>query len=82
MSTKALSNIVPGGSAASSALGYRLITLSGATGPDAGFALATAGLASAVVLNLHLLDRAAGVDPVPRRQPAVRHGRARPASGS
>jgi uncharacterized protein (TIRG00374 family) len=52
MSTKALSNIVPGGSAASSALGYRLITLSGATGPDAGFALATAGLASAVVLNL------------------------------
>ena len=52
MSTKALSNIVPGGSAASSALGYRLMTLSGATGPDAGFALATAGLASAVVLNL------------------------------
>jgi uncharacterized protein (TIRG00374 family) len=52
MSTKALSNIVPGGSAASSALGYRLLTLSGASGPDAGFALATAGLASAVVLNL------------------------------
>ena len=76
MSTKALSNIVPGGSAASSALGYRLMTLSGVTGPDAGFALATAGLGSAVVLNLHLLDRAAGVDPVPRRQPAVRHGRA------
>ena len=52
MSTKALGNIVPGGSAASSALGYRLLTLSGISGPDAGFALATAGLGSAVVLNL------------------------------
>ena len=52
MSTKALSNIVPGGSAAGSALGYRLITLSGVSGPDAGFALGTAGLGSAVVLNL------------------------------
>jgi uncharacterized protein (TIRG00374 family) len=52
MSTKALGNIVPGGSAASSALGYRLMTLSGVSGPDAGFALATAGLGSAVVLNL------------------------------
>jgi uncharacterized protein (TIRG00374 family) len=54
MSTKALSNIVPGGSAASSALGYRLLTLSGVQGPDAGFALATAGLGSAVVLNVIL----------------------------
>jgi putative heme transporter len=54
MSTKALSNIVPGGSAAGSALGYRLLTLSGIPGPDAGFALATAGLGSAVVLNLLL----------------------------
>jgi putative heme transporter len=52
MSTKALSSIVPGGSAAGSALGYRLMTLSGVNGPDAGFALATAGLGSAVVLNL------------------------------
>ena len=52
MSTKALGNIVPGGSAASSALGYRLLTLSGVSGPDAGFALATCGLGSAVVLNL------------------------------
>lgn len=54
MSTRALSSIVPGGSAASSALGYRLMTLSGVSGPDAGFALATVGLASAVVLNLIL----------------------------
>ena len=52
MSTKALSSIVPGGSAAGSALGYRLMTLSGIEGPDAGFALATAGLGSAVMLNL------------------------------
>ena len=54
MSTKALSNIVPGGSAAGPALGYRLMTLSGVDGPSAGFALATAGLVSAVVLNLLL----------------------------
>ncbi len=52
MSTKALSSIVPGGSAAGSALGYRLMTLSGVEGGDAGFALATAGLGSALVLNL------------------------------
>lgn len=54
MSTRALSSIVPGGSAAGSALGYRLLTLSGVPGPDAGFALATVGLGSAVVLNLLL----------------------------
>ncbi len=54
MSTKALSSIVPGGSAAGSALGYRLMTLSGIQGPDAGFAIATAGLGSAVMLNVVL----------------------------
>ena len=52
MSTKALSSIVPGGSAAGSALGYRLLTMSRVPGPVAGFSLATAGLGSAVVLNL------------------------------
>jgi uncharacterized protein (TIRG00374 family) len=52
MSTRALSSVVPGGTAAGSALGYRLMTLSGIPGPDAGFALGTAGLGSAVVLNL------------------------------
>lgn len=52
MSTKAMTNLVPGGSAAGPALGYRLLTLSNIRGPDAGFALATAGLGSAVVLNL------------------------------
>ena len=52
LSTKALTNVDPGGNAAGSALGYRLLTLSGIRGPDAGFALATAGIGSAVVLNL------------------------------
>ena len=52
LSTKALASIVPGGSAASSALGYRLLTVSGVQGADAGFALATAGLGSAIVLNV------------------------------
>ncbi len=54
LSTKALGNIVPGGSAASSTLGYKLITMCGAKGTDAAFALATAGIGSAVVLNLIL----------------------------
>jgi uncharacterized protein (TIRG00374 family) len=51
-STRALASLMPGGSAAGSALGYRLLGLSGVEGPDAGFALATAGLGSAVVLNI------------------------------
>ncbi len=54
MSTKALSSLMPGGTAAGSALGYRLLVVSGVPGPDAGFALATAGLGSAVMLNVLL----------------------------
>lgn len=54
MSARALSSIVPGGSAAGSTLGYRLMTLSGLSGPDAGFALATVGIGSAVILNMIL----------------------------
>ena len=49
--TKALTNVVPAGSAASSALGYRLLTTAGVAGSDAGFALVTVGLGSALVLN-------------------------------
>ncbi len=49
--TKAVTNVVPGGSAAGSALGYRLLTLAGVEPAGAGFALASAGLGSAVVLN-------------------------------
>ncbi len=52
LSTKALGSVVPGGSAAGSALGFRLMTLSGVPGPDAGFALGTAALGSAIVLNI------------------------------
>ncbi len=53
-STRAVASIVPGGSAASSALGYRLLTLSGVDGADSGFALATVSLGSAVLLNIIL----------------------------
>jgi uncharacterized protein (TIRG00374 family) len=54
MSTRALGNIMPAGSAASSALGFRLLTMSGVSRPDAAFALATAGIGSAVILNFIL----------------------------
>lgn len=55
MSSKALTLAVPGGNAAGAALGYRLLTLSGIRGADAGFAMATAGIGSAVVLNMLFL---------------------------
>ena len=51
LSSFATSHVVPGGSAPATALSYRLLTESGVEGPDAGFALATQGLGSAVVLN-------------------------------
>jgi hypothetical protein len=54
LSTRALGSILPAGSAASNALGFRLITSSGIQKADAGFALATAGIGSAVILNVLL----------------------------
>jgi uncharacterized protein (TIRG00374 family) len=54
LSTMAASHIVPGGSAAGAGLGYRLLTEAGVSGTDAGFALATQGLGSALVLNVVL----------------------------
>jgi uncharacterized protein (TIRG00374 family) len=54
LSTMAASHIVPGGSAAGAGLGYRLLTAAGVSGTDAGFALATQGLGSALVLNVLL----------------------------
>ncbi len=54
LATKTVTNLVPGGSAAGSALGYRLLTLAGVDATSAGFALATAGIGSAVILNLLL----------------------------
>ncbi len=52
LSTLALSHVSPGGTAPGAALGYRLLTQSGVSGPDAGFALGTQGIGSAVVLNV------------------------------
>lgn len=54
LSTKAVTNVVPGGSAAGATVGLRLFTRSGVDGAAAGFTLATVGLGSAVVLNLLL----------------------------
>jgi uncharacterized protein (TIRG00374 family) len=54
LSTLAVSHVLPGGAAAGAGLGYRLLTRAGVSGPDAGFALATQGVGSAVVLNLLL----------------------------
>ncbi len=52
MSTLALSHVSPGGTAPGAALGYRLLTQSEVSAPDAGFALGTQGIGSAVVLNV------------------------------
>jgi uncharacterized protein (TIRG00374 family) len=54
LSTLAVSHVVPVGSAAGGALGYRLLTRHGIRGTDAAFAMATQGMGSAVVLNLLL----------------------------
>jgi uncharacterized protein (TIRG00374 family) len=54
LATKSLTNVVPGGSAAGSALSYRLLVTSSVDPPDAGFAVAACGVVSAVVLNLIL----------------------------
>jgi uncharacterized protein (TIRG00374 family) len=52
MATLSISHCAPGGSATGTALGYRLLTQAGVSPPDVGFALATQGIGSAVVLNL------------------------------
>jgi putative heme transporter len=55
LSTLAVSHVVPGGTAAGGALGYRLLTQTGLSGTDTAFALATQSMGSAVVLNALLL---------------------------
>jgi uncharacterized protein (TIRG00374 family) len=50
----AIAHVVPGGTAGSATLGYRLLTSNGVSGKDAGFAMATQGMGSAVVLNILL----------------------------
>ncbi len=54
LTTKAITNVVPGGSAAGSAMGYRMITLAGVPGAEAGFGLVAASVGSAVLLNVIL----------------------------
>lgn len=54
LSTLAVSHVLPGGTAGGTGLGYRLLTSNGVLGADAGFALATQGIGSAVVLNAML----------------------------
>jgi hypothetical protein len=54
LSTLAISHVVPGGSAAGAALGFRLLTRAGLRGTDAAFVMATQGMGSAVVLNILL----------------------------
>lgn len=54
LSTTAVAHVVPGGSAASAGLGYRLLTAEGVAGADAGFTMATQGMGSAVLLNIML----------------------------
>ena len=54
LSTLAVSHVVPGGSAFGAAVGFRLLTESGQSAPDAGFALGTQGIGSAIVLNVLL----------------------------
>lgn len=54
LSTLAVSHLLPGGAAAGTGLGYRLMAENGITGSDAGFALAAQGVGSAAVLNVLL----------------------------
>lgn len=54
MTTLSVSHCAPGGTATGSALGYRLLTQAGVAGRDVGFAIATQGIGSAVVLNVIL----------------------------
>ena len=54
MAALAFSHVLPGGGAGGGGLGFTLLIAEGASGSDAGFALATQGLGSALVLNLIL----------------------------
>jgi len=52
MSGLAVSHVVPGGTAAGGAVGYRLLSEQGVPGSTAAFGMATQGIGSAVVLNI------------------------------
>ena len=73
--TRALANIVPGGNAAAATLGYRLLTLSGVRGSDAGFALADGRPRLGRAAEHHPVGRPAHLHPAAGLQPALRHRR-------
>jgi len=52
LATTAVAHVVPGGTAGSAGLGYRLFTSYGMSGTEVGFAMATQGMGSAIVLNI------------------------------
>ena len=52
LASTAVSHTVPGGTAAGTALAFRLLTQAGVRGGSAGFALGIRGIGSAVVLNV------------------------------
>jgi putative heme transporter len=54
LSTRGFTNVVPGGAASASVLGYRLLRDNGVSGTSTTFAMATQSIGSAVVLNLLL----------------------------
>lgn len=54
LTTLSVSHCAPGGTATGTALAYRLMTQAGLPGGDVGFAIATQGIGSAVVLNVIL----------------------------
>ena len=54
LATSAVTHVIPGGAAGGASVGYRLLTSNQVEGTDAGFALATQAIGSAVVLNVML----------------------------
>jgi uncharacterized protein (TIRG00374 family) len=54
LTTLSVSHCAPGGSATGTAIGYKLLTQSGAGGGDVGFALALQAIWSALILNVIL----------------------------
>jgi hypothetical protein len=54
LATTAIAHVVPGGAAGGAGLGYQLLTADGVEGTDAGFALATNAIGSALLLNVLL----------------------------
>ncbi|HEY5025023.1 MAG TPA: lysylphosphatidylglycerol synthase transmembrane domain-containing protein [Acidimicrobiales bacterium] len=54
LATTAVAHVIPGGAAGGAGVGYRLLTSNGVEGADAGFAMATEAIGSALVLNVML----------------------------